>query len=93
MNNLDNVIPSPKGGVDGLEPAVLIQLVERGKVVNTRCVTVPDSHGALRHLLAELGELERGEYLIPMLGKDVVMVRYPNIDVLFTPVKAYGGAE
>jgi hypothetical protein len=39
MGKTDNVIPFPKGGVAGLEPAVLIQLVE-GVSLSMRGVSV-----------------------------------------------------
>lgn len=96
MGKTDNVIPFPKGGVAGLEPAVLIQLVEGGEPSRSRCVSVLDSRKALRHLLHESGGaagVEQGEYLVPLLGKELVVLRYTDVDITFLPVTGYEGNE
>jgi hypothetical protein len=96
MGKTDNVIPFPKGGVAGLEPAVLIQLVEGGEPISARCVSVLDSRKALRHLLRESGGAagtEQGEYLVTLLGKELVVLRYTDVDITFLPVTGYEGNE
>ena len=89
MGTTDNVIPFPKGGVAGLETAVLIELIENKVVINSRCVSIADGRTALRHLLIEVGELDKGGFMIPMVGEEAILMRYADMDVTFTPVTAH----